>query len=261
MHTSYYCFQQYLSYLLAYSRDRRHRARHHLSTETEVTSSFSKGHGEDSSSATEIWSEEEFELLVPAMPGYVPSQILERLGYITSYNHDTKCPNWVAWHLTKERTDDPFPRKGVPYYDENGTAIGIGDVTPETQHGDYFLDLESEEPRQLLTDWPYNEYSMTHGHICPAADNRWSKAAMNQSFLLTNMCPQDGNLNGGAWQKLEDKCRTWAIQFGGIYIVSGPIYSGGKVSRTIGSSKVAVPDAFFKVVLCLEGIPQNRFSL
>lgn len=79
---------------------------------------------------------------------------------------------------------------------------------------------------------------------------------MNQSFLLTNMCPQDGSLNGGAWQKLEDKCRTWAIQFSDIYIVSGPIYSGGKVSRTIGSSKVAVPDAFFKVVLCLEGTPK-----
>lgn len=79
---------------------------------------------------------------------------------------------------------------------------------------------------------------------------------MNQPFLLTNMCPQDGSLNGGAWQKLEDKCRTWAIQFSDIYIVSGPIYSGGKVSRTIGSSKVAVPDAFFKVVLCLEGTPK-----
>ena len=97
---------------------------------------------------------------------------------------------------------------------------------------------------------------MTHGHICPAADNRWSKAAMNQSFLLTNMCPQDGNLNGGGWQKLEDKCRTWAMQFGGIYIVSGPNHSSGKVSRTIGASKVAVPDAFFKVVLCLEGTPK-----
>ena len=180
--------------LSACGRDRRHRARHHLTPETEVTPSSPKGHGEDASSATEIWSEKVFELLAPAMPGYVPSQILERLGYITSYNHDTKCPNWVAWHLTKERTDGPFPRKGVPYYDEDGTAIGIGDVTPETQRGDYFLDRESEEPRQLLTDWPNNEYRMTHGHICPAADNRWNKAAMNQSFLLTNMCPQDGNL-------------------------------------------------------------------
>ena len=240
--------------LSACGRDRRHRARHHLSTETEVTSFSSKGHGEDASSATEIWSEEEFELLAPAMPGYVPSQILERLGYITSYNHDTKCPNWVAWHLTKERTDGPFPRKGVPYYDENGTAIGIGDVTPETQRGDYFLDLESKEPRQQLSDWT-RDYNMSHGHMCPAGDNKWDKAAMNQSFLLTNMCPQDEKLNGGGWKKLEEKCRTWANQYGGIYIVAGPIFNE-PITRTLGEGKIAVPDAFFKVVLCLEGTPK-----
>lgn len=206
-------------------------------------------------STTELWSEEEFELLAPAMPGYVPSQILERLGYITSYNHDTKCPNWVAWYLTRERTDGPFLRKGVSYYDENGTAIGIGDVTPETQRGGYFLDLESEEPRQLLTDWPNNKYRMTHGYICPAADNRWSKVAMNQSFLLTNMCPPDGSLNGGAWQKLEDKCRTWRCSLAASILFPVPFTQVEKVSRTIGSSKVAVPDSFFKVVLCLEGRP------
>ena len=241
--------------LSACGRDRRHRARHHLTTETEVISSSLNGNGEEVTSATELWSEEEFELLAPAMPGYVPSQILERLGYITSYNNDTKCPNWVAWHLTKERTDGPFPRKGVPYYDENGTAIGIGDVTPETQLGDYFLDLESKEPRQLLTDWPNNEYLMTHGHICPAADNRWSKAAMNQSFLLTNMCPQDEKLNGGGWKKLEEKCRTWAVLYGDIYIIAGPIINE-PITRTLGKGRIAVPDAFFKVVLCLEGTPK-----
>jgi endonuclease G len=162
----------------------------------------------------------------------------------------------VGWCLTAEHTDGDFPRKGVPYYDENGEAIGIGNVTPETLHNGYFLDLESEEPRQLLTDWFNNSYRMTHGHMCPAADNKWSKAAMNQSFLLTNMCPQDGTLNGGAWQKLEDKCRTWARQYKEIYIVAGPLYDNGKVSRTIGNSKVAVPDAFFKVVLCLTGTPK-----
>ena len=240
--------------LSACGRDRRHHARHHLTTETEATPSSPKGHGEDASSATEIWSEEEFELLAPAMPGYVPSQILERLGYITSYNHDTKCPNWVAWHLTKERTDGPFPRKGVPYYDENGTAIGIGDVTPETQRGDYFLDLESKEPRQQLSDWT-RDYNMSHGHMCPAGDNKWDKAAMNQSFLLTNMCPQDEKLNGGGWKKLEEKCRTWANQYGGIYIVAGPIFNE-PITRTLGEGKIAVPDAFFKVVLCLEGTPK-----
>lgn len=30
-----------------------------------------------------------------------PEQILQRKGYTTSYNRDTKNPNWVAWHLTR----------------------------------------------------------------------------------------------------------------------------------------------------------------
>lgn len=192
---------------------------------------------------------------IPRLTEPMPEQILVREGYTASYNKNTKCPNWVAWHLTKEHTDGPYNRKGVPYYDETGNAIGIGPVNPDNQRGGYFLDRESEIPRQLLTDWFNNEYRMTHGHLCPAADNKWSKAAMNQSFLLTNMCPQEGRLNGGAWQKLEDKCRTWAKQYGDIYIVAGPVYNG-KISRTIGASKVAVPDAFFKVVLCLKGTPK-----
>ena len=204
----------------------------------------------------EIWNQEDFDLLVPAMPGYVPSQILERLGYIASYNHETKCPNWVAWQLTAERTDGSFTRKGVPYLDENGDAIGIGPVTPENQRGDYFLDREAEEPRQLLSDWTDNKYRMTHGHICPAGDNKWSKAAMNQSFLLTNICPQTEKLNNGGWKKLEEKCRAWAKRYGSIYIVAGPVYADGKVIRTIGESRVAVPDAFFKVVLCLTDSPK-----
>lgn len=238
--------------LSACGKDRRSRARHNLMTKTEVA----KDPKEDATTTTELWSEEEFDLLAPAIPGNIPSQMLERIGYITSYNHDTKCPNWVAWHLTNAHTDGPFSRKGVPYYDEDGTAIGIGTVTPETQRGDYFLDIESEKPRQLLSDWPNNEYSMSHGHMCPAGDNKWDKAAMNQSFLLTNMCPQDEKLNGGGWKKLEEKCRTWANLYGDIYIVAGPIYNSGKVSRTIGKSKIAVPDAFFKVILCMKGTPK-----
>ena len=33
-----------------------------------------------------------------------PEQILFRAGYVVSYNSNTKNPNWVAWHLTKEHT-------------------------------------------------------------------------------------------------------------------------------------------------------------
>ena len=188
------------------------------------------------------------------LPKETPSQILNRIGYTTSYNCNTKCPNWVAWHLTSGHTDGPFPRKGVPYYSNDGRVEGIGYVTQETCRNGYFMDLEANEPRQQLSDWT-RDYNMSHGHMCPAGDNKWDKAAMNQSFLLTNMCPQDEKLNGGAWKKLEEKCRTWANLYGGIYIVAGPIYNE-PIIRTLGEGKIAIPNAFFKVVLCLEGTPK-----
>lgn len=195
------------------------------------------------------------DILLPSSLGSVTEQLLYRKGFVVSYNYETKNPNWVAWHLTREHTDGPYSRKGVPYYDDNGKAIGIGDVTPETCRNGYFLDMESQEPRQQLSDWT-REYNMSHGHMCPAGDNKWDKAAMNQSFLLTNMCPQDEKLNGGSWRKLEEKCRTWANQYGGIYIVAGPFFDGA-INRTIGEGRIAVPDAFYKVVLCLEGTPKG----
>ena len=37
------------------------------------------------------------------VPKGVSSQVLVREGYVTSYNKDTRLPNWVAWRLTKER--------------------------------------------------------------------------------------------------------------------------------------------------------------
>ena len=187
--------------------------------------------------------------------GVFPTQVLERLSYTLSYNSETKNPNWVAWHLTRTHTDGPYSRKGVPYYDEQGNVIGVGEVSSSICRNGYFVDLEVPPPRQEHDDWRNNEYHMSHGHMCPAGDNKWDKTAMNQSFLLTNMCPQEEKLNNGGWKTLEEKCRTWAIKYGDIYIVAGPIYNSS-THRTIGENKIAVPDAFFKVVLCINEEPK-----
>ena len=185
----------------------------------------------------------------------ISSTILKRVAYITSYNTKTRNPNWVAWHLTSEHLDGPYNRKGVPYYDDKGNAIGIMSFANDVVYGDYFVDREVPVPRQEHSDWKEHPSNIDHGHMCPAADCKWSKEAINQSFLLTNMCPQDHELNGGDWEKLEEKCRKWAKKYGDIYIVAGPIFYNG-VKKTFGANKIAVPDAFYKVVLCLQGEPK-----
>ena len=179
-----------------------------------------------------------------------PSILLQRTGYTASYNPDTRCPNWVAWILTRERLEGNASRDGVPYYDEDGRGIGIGVLTNETTKSGYIVDTHVDSPRPELDDYKdaAQLYNLSHGHMCPAGDNKWSKEAMNQSFLLTNMCPQDAKLNNGAWNKLEEKCRNLSRKYGELYIVTGPVFYDG-VGRTIGENRIAVPDAFFKVLL------------
>jgi endonuclease G len=92
--------------------------------------------------------------------------------------------------------------------------------------------------------------------MCPAGDNKWDSEAMYESFLFTNCCPQNANLNSGDWNQIEMICRRWAEKYGDIYIVCGPILFNQK-HETIGSNKVVVPEAFFKVVLCMNGKPKG----
>lgn len=89
-----------------------------LTDETGTTSHDEKECSIDSG----VWCQEDLGLLTPAIPSNIPSQILKRIGYITSYNNETKCPNWVSWHLTAEYTDGQCPKTGVPYYDEDGKS-------------------------------------------------------------------------------------------------------------------------------------------
>lgn len=171
------------------------------------------------------------DLLLAVTPDSVPSMILERAGYVTSYNKKTKLPNWVAWHLTAENTKGSHSRKGI----------------------DFMEDEDVPTPR--ADDWDYYNSGYDRGHMCPAGDNKWDSEAMRQSFLFTNICPQAPGLNRGDWNEMENACRSWARENGDIYIVCGPILYKGR-HKTIGKHKVVVPEAFFKVVLCMRGTPK-----
>ena len=170
-------------------------------------------------------------LEVPAPLKNKPEQILQRMGYTVSYNKDTRLPNWVAWHLTADRLIGSAKRPQKAFHE----------------------DMDVAEPR--ATDWDYYNSRYDRGHMCPAGDNKWSKVAMLESFLFTNICPQNGSLNRGDWNELENMCRKWAKEYGDIYIVCGPILYSGK-HKTIGKNKVVVPEAFFKVVLCMANTPK-----
>lgn len=156
----------------------------------------------------------------------VASQLLERYSYKASYNKRTRTPNWVGWVLTAEHTDGEYARRGHSFME----------------------DLDVPLPRAIPADIRESECGYQRGHMCPAGDNKWSYKAQKDAFLMTNICPQDGNLNQRGWKYLEEACRDWAKKYGKIYIVAGPIFYSDNY-KTVGENMVAVPDAFFKVVL------------
>ena len=103
-------------------------------------------------------------------------------------------------------------------------------------------------------DTDYKGSGFDRGHIAPAGDMKWNEDAMRESFYLSNVCPQNRNLNRGDWKELEELEREWALQYGSVSITAGPIYSNNQPQR-IGANHVAVPDGFFKVLLV--GYPKS----
>jgi endonuclease G len=164
------------------------------------------------------------QLEIPSMPNGKQGQVIQRTGYTLAYDKKTKTPQWVAWELTKEETKGNHERT------------------------DKFLpDPNVEGAKVVTTDYTGSGYD--RGHMAPAGDMKWSKKAMEESFYMSNICPQIHHLNTGAWNELEANTRKWARRYGSVYVTCGPIYNGSRRTQYIGKNRVKVPDAFFKVIL------------
>ena len=109
-------------------------------------------------------------------------QIIEHIGYKVSYNQTWCIPNWVAYELTKIEVEGQFPRRGS--------------FCPDPYVKGYSAETSD-----------YSNSGYDRGHMAPAADMKWSEKVMLESFYLTNICPQNKNLNSGLWLALEERAR------------------------------------------------------
>lgn len=160
---------------------------------------------------------------IPTITEERSDRVITHKGYTVSYNYDWKIPNWVAYELTYLEVQGEVPRydrfKPDPMVPQGMTAT--------------------------TNDYKYSGYD--RGHMAPAADMKWDEQVMKESFYLSNICPQNPNLNGGVWKDLEEQVRDLASQKEKIFVVCGPIVND--ISNTIGENKVVVPQAFYKVLL------------
>jgi endonuclease G len=135
----------------------------------------------------------------------------------------TRTPLWAAEHLTSDR------------------AQGARDLTRlNSFHADPNL---PPDERAELSD--YTRSGFDRGHMAPAGDMS-TPEAMDQSFSLANMVPQDSDLNRNLWESIERAVRDFSARHGDLYVVTGPIFRGENLQSLKG--RVLVPTHIFKAV-------------
>lgn len=163
------------------------------------------------------------------LPAYSDEEDLVRYdGFVSSYNHTTLVPNWVAYELTSDELNGSY----------------------DTKSSSFSRDPNVKGRQASREDYSHSGWDK--GHMAPKADMRWSEKAYWQSHYFPNICPQNHELNRYDWNTLEKSVRHWARQYGTVWVVCGPIFEKGEFGK-IGDAGVQVPDYFFKALLIRDG--------
>ena len=155
-------------------------------------------------------------------------QIIHYNGFTISYNNYHEQPNWVFYTITPENLTCPtkIKRKNKFYKDTNIKG-----------HSAY------------LDDYKGSGYD--RGHLKSSADESCNQTLNDETFVMSNMSPQNPSFNRGIWKKLETYVRKLALENDSVQVYTGGVLSDGL--KRIGTNKVTVPRYYYKVIYIYNG--------
>lgn len=150
-------------------------------------------------------------------------RMLVNSGYVVGYSDTLGNPLWAAYHLHDVALRDAPPRPERFTIDVRTVA----QVAPQA----------------------YDRSGYDRGHMAPnyAIATRYGGHAQEETFQMSNVCPQRHALNAGLWKDLEQRIATnYAGRFGEVWVLAGPVFGArpAKLRRT-----VAIPEAFYMIVV------------
>lgn len=156
------------------------------------------------------------------LPSSTTGVIIDHVYFDLSYSEKHEQAEWVAYALDKSMlSQNEFKR---PYF------------------------VQDRDVKSGSADWRnYKGSGYDRGHLVPAGDRRFDYDAYHETFLTSNISPQDREFNGGIWNRLEQKVRYWANKYDGVYVVTAGILNNGL--KGIGDEDVSVPQEFYKIVV------------
>jgi endonuclease G len=156
------------------------------------------------------------------LPTSTTGVIVTHAFFTLSYVEKHEQAEWVAYELRKEHIKrNDFKR---PYF------------------------IQDKDVKTKSADWRnYKKSGYDRGHLCPAGDRSFDYEAYFETFLTSNISPQDHSFNAGVWNSLEQKTRYWAGRYNDVYVITGGVLKDGL--KTIGTENVSVPEAFYKIII------------
>jgi endonuclease G len=148
--------------------------------------------------------------------------ILENTGFVVGYDEERNNPAWVAYRVFEM---DALESKKRP--------------------SGFRVDSRTES---AVSHDDYTHSGYDRGHLAPnyAIVTRYGREAQLETFLMSNIVPQDPDLNRGPWRVLEETISGYGQAYEEVWVVTGPIYDAE--AEYIGPL-IEVPDAFYKIVI------------
>ena len=165
-------------------------------------------------------------LLIPSMcigQSFLPKsegEIVSHVYYTLSYDENHEQAEWVHYYLDKTRISGNVERTN-----------------------NFRVDNKVKTGSATLAD--YKGFGYDRGHLAPAGDMKKDRISMSQSFLMSNIAPQNASFNRGGWKKLENLVRGW-INNNALYITTAGVLENDL--KTIGFNRVSVPNRFYKII-------------
>ncbi|WP_116125063.1 DNA/RNA non-specific endonuclease [Lewinella sp. IMCC34183] len=162
------------------------------------------------------------------LPAGSDGAIIDHHGFVLSYNEDWEQADWVAYILTRDHLEREWGERDDNFRADPLVTTGSAD----------------------LADYRGSGYD--RGHLAPFADFAWNDTLADATFYLSNVSPQARQFNQGVWRELEELVRDWAKTDDRLYVVTGPVITQPPKGYIGRDNRVAIPTAYFKVLLDLE---------
>ncbi|KAI2666446.1 Endonuclease G, mitochondrial [Labeo rohita] len=161
-------------------------------------------------------------------------EIRNKKCYVMLYDKKTNNAKWVYEILNKSTL--PFSKKKTFKVDP----------------------WNNKNPQDHDSKKPFEDKTFVRGHLAAAANHMWCEEAYDSTYYISNITPQNDNLNNDMWKTLENYCRTKIKNddVRNVHVYTGPLYKDEKTNKIGGKD---VPSHYFKVIIVenMNGIIEN----